>query len=126
MEGERPQIGSFKRMKGRLHDMEEKNQDTQDTNQYTGEYGNPMEKSEDTVNRPGKSRAARFTVIPIEITSRRLPAPETIMPVKMRHRQMQRKAPPVRRHSRRKHQVMPMQRHRKRIVMAGPLWGTSR
>lgn len=28
---------------------EEKNQDTQDTGQYTGEYGNPMEKSDDEV-----------------------------------------------------------------------------
>ena len=48
MEGERPHIGSFKIMKGRLQIMEEdKNQDTQDTSQYTGEYGNPMEKSDD-------------------------------------------------------------------------------
>lgn len=36
--------------------MEEKNQDTQDTNQYTGEYGNPMEKSEDTVKPAGEEQ----------------------------------------------------------------------
>ena len=34
---------------------EEKNQDTQDTSQYTGEYGNPMEKSDDEVKPAGES-----------------------------------------------------------------------
>ena len=38
--------------------MEEKNQDTQDTNQYTGEYGNPMEKSEDTVKPAGEEQSS--------------------------------------------------------------------
>ncbi|RHU93120.1 hypothetical protein DXB96_04505 [Clostridium sp. OM07-10AC] len=106
--------------------MEEKNQDTQDTNQYTGEYGNPMEKSEDTVKPAGEEQSSSVYSYSYRDHKPELPVPETIMPVKMRHRQVQRKAPPVRRHSRRKHQVMPMQRHRKRIVMAGPLWGTSR
>lgn len=38
--------------------MEEKNQDTQDTNQYTGEYGNPMDKSEDTVKPAGQEQSS--------------------------------------------------------------------
>ncbi|CDE70252.1 unknown [Clostridium sp. CAG:277] len=113
--------------------MEEKNQDTQDTNQYTGEYGNPMEKSEDTVKPAGEEQSSSVYSYsyrdhkPEATSSGDYHASENASSAgAAQSRQVQRKAPPVRRHSRRKHQVMPMQRHRKRIVMAGPLWGTSR
>ena len=117
--------------------MEEKNQDTQDTNQYTGEYGNPMEKSEDTVKPAGEEQSSSVYSYsyrdhkPEATSSGDYHASENassagLESITLVFSALQNGHFIISRHSRRKHQVMPMQRHRKRIVMAGPLWGTSR